>query len=523
MLNKIIFLGLDGATWKQLDKFLADGLMPNLSSIIQNGVRGDLRSYFPFTSKSCWITMLTGTNAGKHGVPHHGIKEISEVPLVWKILSDYNIKSTVINELVTYPPIKTNGIMITGGYTTPSTTKNFVHPPALLAEINSVVGSYIPSLDHTKFDDLKEGHFEAAYKKWHDHDEKIIKTALYLAEKHEWQVLSVMLENPDMLHHFFWEKTPFLQKFYQWLDSILGNFYALAKSHNANLIIVSDHGSGPQEKHFLVNNWLRNSGFTEFKKPSLVRKGLSKTKIKRDKVRRTLSSLHLKKITSKLTPGVIKKMIPLEANETEFIDEISSQVFSEAYNAISVNMDKEHGYEKTRNEILKKLLEIEDNGKKVVLDAVKREDVFNGPYVNRAADIQLLLNVGYGCTTTIRDKHYLLTREEFDGQILQGDHRPEGIIIAVGPKIAKRKKLGNSPILWDICPTLLHILDIPIPSYMDGKVIKDIFDSNSELFKKQVSIQEKSLDELDKSKNIVSYTEEEEKIIEKNLREMGYI
>lgn len=35
MANKVIILGLDGATWTKLDEFLEKGIMPHFSSIIK--------------------------------------------------------------------------------------------------------------------------------------------------------------------------------------------------------------------------------------------------------------------------------------------------------------------------------------------------------------------------------------------------------------------------------------------------------------------------------------------------------
>jgi len=35
MANKIIILGLDGATWTKLDEYVKKGVMPNFSSIIK--------------------------------------------------------------------------------------------------------------------------------------------------------------------------------------------------------------------------------------------------------------------------------------------------------------------------------------------------------------------------------------------------------------------------------------------------------------------------------------------------------
>jgi len=521
MTQKIILLGLDGGTWSQFDYYLKEGLMPNLELIIKNGTRGNFKSFFPFTSKASWISILTGTNAGKHGVPHHGVHEKQEVPSIWKILSENKFQSIVVHDLVTYPPLQINGMMITGGYATPPSAKNFVHPSSMLQEINKISNGYIPSLGSNTFEKLKNDLVSEAFQERIDYDEKIIQTSLSLGKNHGWDVLSVTLENPDAFHHVFWDKPDRLKEFYIWLDGKLGQFYDLAKSNNASIIIISDHGCGPIKKHFLVNTWLRKSGFTKFGELSSVRKKLAKTKFKRSYVRNTLSKIKARNIASKITPQKLKMMIPLEEDETGFIDETSSEVFSEAYNSIKINVKDPARRRVLVKEIIEKLLEIEDNGEKIIEEVYAREDVFDGPYVERAADIQFLLKEGYRWTSHIRDSHYLLEPKDFD-LIRSGDHRPEGIIIAAGPEIAISKRLTSSPILWDISPTILHMLNIPIPSYMDGSPIKEIFNTDSENFKKEVIISDlhSSDTSIDDS---TSYSKEEEAEIEKTLKDMGYL
>ena len=56
-----------------------------------------------------------------------------------------------------------------------------------------------------------------------------------------------------------------------------------------------------------------------------------------------------------------------------------------------------------------------------------------------------------------------------------GDHRMEGILIAAGPAF----RAGASPRqadLLDIAPTVLHLLGVPVPDDMDGRVLTELLE-----------------------------------------------
>ena len=248
---------------------------------------------------------------------------------------------------------------------------------------------------------------------------------------------------------------------------------------------------------------------------------MSKTTIKRDSVREKLTKLKIRKIASKVTPQAIKGMIPIEQIEDGFIEK-STRVFSEAYNEIIVNADDPIAYEKLRDEIIEKLMKIEDDGEKIVQKALKKEDVFHGPYVDRAYDIQLLLNEGFCWSPSIRD-NFVLSTEEF-GKLRSGDHRPEGILFATGPDIKADCKLENKVDNLDVFPTILHLLEQSIPDYIDGKVIEDIFNEGSDVGKRKIIFENLSEEnKIKQNESDESYSEEEEAEIRQHLKDMGYI
>jgi len=61
---------------------------------------------------------------------------------------------------------------------------------------------------------------------------------------------------------------------------------------------------------------------------------------------------------------------------------------------------------------------------------------------------------------------------------LSGSHRIEGMFIASGPGIrdGKAGTTVNGATIYDIAPTILHALGLPVGKDMDGRVLTDIFD-----------------------------------------------
>lgn len=55
------------------------------------------------------------------------------------------------------------------------------------------------------------------------------------------------------------------------------------------------------------------------------------------------------------------------------------------------------------------------------------------------------------------------------------------------------KRLKNRVKLWDIAPTILYILGVPIASYMDGKVLIDIFHRVSESSVKYIQLEKERI------------------------------
>src|SRR5581483_2441847 len=154
MKNRVIVIGLDGATWDVLNPLLRDGKMPNLQKLLERSARGVLMSSIPPVTAAAWTCFSTGKNPGKHGLvdfiyfPEHGYRvtiansTTREAATLWNLLSDRGMRVGVVSVPMTYPPEKVNGVMVTD-MMTPNANVQYTYPAELKQELLDKVGPFV--------------------------------------------------------------------------------------------------------------------------------------------------------------------------------------------------------------------------------------------------------------------------------------------------------------------------------------------------------------------------------------------
>jgi predicted AlkP superfamily phosphohydrolase/phosphomutase len=138
--KKLIFLGLDGLDPELAERWMAEGKLPNLARLREQGSYQRLRTTCPALSPVAWSTFATGVNPAKHNIfdflnrdlrsyapelssakvrPSRRMLRIGkfEIPLerpsvemrrksepFWKILDRHGVASTILRVPVTFPP-----------------------------------------------------------------------------------------------------------------------------------------------------------------------------------------------------------------------------------------------------------------------------------------------------------------------------------------------------------------------------------------------------------------------------------
>src|SRR3954453_20228708 len=116
--DRMMILGLDGATWSVLDPMRSRGMMPNLDALLARSAHGILRPTIPPVTTAAWTTMMTGCDPSRHGVFDHRYYDAASgqmkvnhsgrarVPSLWRTLSDRGRSVAVLNVPGNFPPPK---------------------------------------------------------------------------------------------------------------------------------------------------------------------------------------------------------------------------------------------------------------------------------------------------------------------------------------------------------------------------------------------------------------------------------
>src|SRR5215831_10975477 len=297
MSKKVIFIGLDGATFDVLDPLMNQGLMPRLKEFIDRGVRGPLETTIPPITPTAWVSWMTGKNPGKHGVfefllRRKGSGALPDSPVssrsrdglpFWDLLGQMGKRAIVTNVPCTYPPGLLNGVMISD-FLTPRGRRDFAYPANVLEEIESRFGPYELYITEVYAPGKVNRILDQLFVEL-DHKTKVNR---YLMNEYGWELFATHYWGTDRFQHELWhlvdESHPFFDKrehqenigriheYWNAVDSTVGTL--ADEAGDAIVYLGSDHGFGPIHRFLCFNVWLINEGL-------LVLKGDVMTRLKR--------------------------------------------------------------------------------------------------------------------------------------------------------------------------------------------------------------------------------------------------
>jgi len=558
MSKKVLFIGLDGATFDVLDPLIDQGLMPRLKRFIEEGVRGPLETTIPPITPTAWVSWMTGKNPGKHGVfefllRRKGSGALPDMPVssrsrdglpFWDLLGQVGKQAIVTNVPCTYPPGLINGVMISD-FLTPRGRRDFTFPESLIGEVESRFGPYELYITEV----YTPGNVDKILDQLFTELEYKTRVNLYLMENYGWDVFATHYWGTDRFQHELWhlldETHPFfdrkehnahisrIHEYWHAVDEMIGEMCD-ATDDDATVYMGSDHGFGPIKKFLCFNVWLIDEGLlvlkrdamTRFKR-ALFRLGLTPDLAYRSAMKMGLAHLRLSVgVTnrSKLMALANSLMLSLED-----VDWSRTVAFSKGnYGQMFINLRGREAegavepgaeYERVMQQVIDKLRELADPATQQPLIGPiwRREDLYTGPYSDQSPDIQFLPSDMSNKPLGTLD----LTSNKFITPVYgnSGDHRMHGILLGRGPELRRGARVEGARII-DYAPTILHSFGVEVPSDMDGRVLEEIFTAE---YMTANPVRTSEAAEYAMPERAGAMTEEESDEIRQRLRALGYL
>jgi len=457
--------------------------MPGLRELTKEGSSGVLMSTFPTVSATAWTSITTGANPGKHGVFDfvrvdknlrqslcHSMSKMTHD--MW----DYLEGSIVANVPVTYPPRKIRGIMISG-MGTPSPKSEFTYPKSYKKKIQQVVPDYSPELDWQDY----RGRLDEFYEDIQEVTEQKVRLFWHLFSL-DWNLLFFVITETDRIQHVLWG-TRKLVEYYRRIDRFLVDVAKEIQGENIILVLISDHGFRSVRKVLYINYLLKELGLARTREARLSgwleRGGITKSHLWAPLRRSGLTRLH-----SRIPPKILhilRKSIPGESNiEYDFnLDETKAVMIGKGGIYLSkrdnsIVSDKEP--DSTAKSIAENLMDVRDpeTGDRVIERTYQNSELYSGPFSDWGPDLVAVPSQDYILV-------WRMAKKAVEASSFQkGDHDPEGIFLIRGEDVREDTAIAETTV-YDIAPTILHILGVSVPDSMDGRVIREVFEHESSL------------------------------------------
>jgi predicted AlkP superfamily phosphohydrolase/phosphomutase len=477
--RKTVIIGLDGLNPDLVYQWRNE--LSTLNRFMEHGIYGRIKSTVPPITPQAWSCVLCGKNPGhfgywdftyrddySYGQPELVSSEIRDerVDSLYKILSKHGKRTALINVPVSYPPPEIpNGYSISS-FMTPSIEKPFTYPDSLKEEITNIVGEYI--IDASTSDmNFRQMEKERVMRRIYDMDKQRFDLTKYFIKEKNCDFVFPVIMGTDRMPHLFYRYfdenhknytchdtyKDALKNHYKFCDENIGEVLDLIDD-NTVIVVVSDHSVQRLDGRINLNEWLIQEGYMGLKTRPRQLTLLMQADIDWSKTR---------------------------AWATGFTGQLYLNVRGrEAQGTIDPG-----DYDKVLDELSEKIKDITDEeGKKLETQVFKRKEIHSGEYSRFGPDLFIYFDNCHWNMSELIGYDSIYSYDTPKGPDDAG-HGPYGFFAIHGPGVPKRGEMAGADLL-DIAPTVLHLMGIPIPADMEGKVLTKKKSAYSEEDKEEV-------------------------------------
>lgn len=505
--SPLLMIGLDAAEITLVERWMEEGLLPNLRSLREQGAFGRLKSTADWLVGSPWPSFYTGTPPAEHGMyhyliwrPEHMVTERPSpdwLPLrpFWRGLGDVGRRVVAVDVPVAYAPDKFEGIEISGWATHETLEPPASHPPQLMDWVEKKFGK--PPFDNEETYLLSAAELLRVRDQCVRTSELVGDLGVSLMQEAPWDLFLICFAATHRGGHQLWDLTSMqgdaspakidelkdaLKKIYIACDTAIGRLIEQA-GPRVHKLVFSVHGMGP--------NVSRSDVLREMLTRILSGRGSEDGPAHKNRLADRLRAMLPVRLRS-----WVKNTLPISAQDrltlfwrTGGIDWSETKAFAafcdlDGYIRINLRGREAAGivergteYEELCAQIIDGLRTFVDGDTgDPVVDAVGQlEELF--PEGRRryhlpdlmvrwsprpAAQHRFIKSNRYGTIPWPTPGHHPQGRS--------GNHWPDGFFFLSGERVRPGTMIEDAHIL-DLAPTVFSLLDLSVPEHLYGRAL----------------------------------------------------
>lgn len=509
----LLMIGIDGASPELLERLTSTGRMPVVRSLMRHGVYGRLESAPSCDPMSAWSSALTGVGAGKHGVwetrspgpdrydvqPAHA--RTLSAPTLSQMMTDRGLEVGTLFVPMTFPAREAEWTTVAGWPAPSVEAEGFAHP----ARVATAAARHLKGVELAPrlAGHAASGQFEAGLTVAREGLEAKLRLAEELLGDRAWDMLAVSFVELDRIQRWFWPLIDphhpdyredvhaahgdLIADAYAAIDAAIGRLSEGLRPGD-HLLIVSTYGIGLNSRvadcvptlmaHLdLLAARTSASGLWQ----RLLQRGGRVADDVLALVRRLLPEQAAGRLLpDEGTPGSWRGAgdPSIEYERSWVIPTPRGHLFLNTEEQFPLGIVSNADVSRLSLKLVQALQTAIDpaTGRRPLVWARQREEVCEGPYLNRVPHIVTRWDnrgVVSGLTVTGRNGRVQVARPP-GGRYPGGAPAPEGAVIVAGGGVRRGVRIEGARV-EDIAATVLHLCGQRIPRYFDGRALTEAY------------------------------------------------
>lgn len=473
-------VGLDGAEPSLLRRWADEGHLPAFARLFESGASGGLETTLPPITFPAWKCYSTGKTPGKLGVyewfafdaagPSIETNDSADFRSreYWDVLADESYRPATVNMPTTHPPNTDDGVLCVAG-SPASERETFTKPESLKDDLIDTIPDYRVKPDLV----VGEASADELVAEAKELVDQRFDAAEWLVTEKDANPVHFTVFVTDTVQHRLWDRPERLREMYERVDDRLGT---LLDDPDATVICMSDHGFTRIETGFYPNQWLAERGDltlgSDTAKGALAQVGLT-----RERLKRVVDALGLVNVAQALVPESAQRFFPSESGRTAVqdapIDWTETKAISLGRGPIYLNdaaFEDESERESYRMDLQSALESLETPEGTPVAEAVHDPETFYSGTCPRGPDLLVEYTEGVDAPESVGGEVFGNNSDWL------ATHRRTGLFAAAGEGIADADVDLS---IYDVAPTLLHLLGEAVPEDVDGDVRFDVLEGEA--------------------------------------------